>query len=141
MTALETDGSEMPAAELADATITDSRRTTFTSDGMGDAYAGTIEIVRGKKPKAFDLVFTSGPPEGMRNRGIYTLDGDTWTICLATRGDARPRRFRDARRYGLCARDAGARVARRERRIAERANAPRDRQTAPLNADPSLRSG
>ena len=29
----------------------------------------------------------------MRNRGIYTLDGDTWTICLATRGDARPRSF------------------------------------------------
>src|SRR5262249_6393606 len=74
------------------ATIT-VRDTEFTSRGMGNDYSGTIQLVPGKKPKAFDLLFTAGPPAGMRNRGIYTLDGDTWTICLATRGDARPRRF------------------------------------------------
>lgn len=92
VTSVEADGNEMPDAALPDATIT-VRDAGFTSHGMGDAYSGTIELLSGKKPKAFDLVFTSGPPAGMRNRGIYTLDGDTWTICLATRGDARPRSF------------------------------------------------
>jgi uncharacterized protein (TIGR03067 family) len=92
VTSLEIDGSEMPAAALPEATIT-IRGDAFTSRGMGFDYAGTIELSPEKEPKTFDLIFTAGPPEGMRNRGIYTLDDDTWTICIATRGDARPRRF------------------------------------------------
>jgi uncharacterized protein (TIGR03067 family) len=91
VTALEMDGSEQPAG-LGDATIT-VRGTTFTTHGMGDAYTGTIELVPGKKPKAFDLAFTAGPPAGTRQHAIYVLDGDAWTICIATRGDARPKRF------------------------------------------------
>jgi uncharacterized protein (TIGR03067 family) len=91
VTALEMDGNEQSGA-LPAATITVSG-SAFTTRGMGDDYAGTIELDPGKKPKAFDLLFTSGPPNGMRNRGIYTLTGDTWTICIATRGDTRPRRF------------------------------------------------
>ena len=89
---LETDGSAQPSNELADAAIT-VRGNRFTSAGMGDAYNGTIELFPRKKPKAFDLVFESGPPEGARNRGIYRLDDDTWTICLVTRGNGRPRSF------------------------------------------------
>jgi uncharacterized protein (TIGR03067 family) len=92
LTAVETDGNEMPDVGYADASIT-IRGTEFISHGMGDGYSGTIELLDAKKPKAFDLLFTGGPPAGMRNRGIYKLDGDTWTICLATRGDARPRSF------------------------------------------------
>ena len=100
VTSLETDGNETPEAALGEATIT-IRGDTFISRGMGYDYAGTIELSPGKKPKAFDLLFTAGPPEGMVNRGIYTLDGDTWTICLATRGDARPRRFATKADSGL----------------------------------------
>ncbi len=92
VTALETDGNEMAAAAFEDATIT-VRGSEFSSRGMGDDYSGTIELIADKKLKAFDLVFTAGPPAGTRNRGIYALESDTWTICLATRGDARPRRF------------------------------------------------
>src|SRR5690242_1418379 len=87
--ALEIDGVESP---LLNATITIDG-TRFTSAGMGDDYAGTVVIAANKKPKTLDLAFTEGPPAGMTNRGIYKLDGDEWTICLATRGDARPRGF------------------------------------------------
>jgi len=100
LASLETDGNAQPSNELADAAIT-VRGNRFTSAGMGDAYNGTIELFPRKKPKAFDLVFTSGPPEGTRNRGIYRLDDDTWTICLATRGNGRPRSFKTKPDSGL----------------------------------------
>src|SRR5215510_14329130 len=97
---LESDGSTRPSDDLTDAAIT-VRGNQFTSVGMGDAYDGTIELFPRKKPKAFDLVFTSGPAEGARNRGIYRLEDDTWTICLATRGKARPRSFKTSPESGL----------------------------------------
>src|SRR5215510_14971250 len=97
---LESDGSTRPSDDLTDAAIT-VRGNRFTSVGMGDAYDGTIELFPRKKPKAFDLVFTSGPPEGARNRGIYRLDDNTWTICLATRGNGRPRSFKTKPDSGL----------------------------------------
>ncbi len=92
VTFVETDGDEMPDVAFENAVIT-VRGDQFSSEGMGDGYTGTIAVFSDKTPKAFDLAFTSGPPAGMVNRGIYKLDGDEWTICLATRGDARPRRF------------------------------------------------
>jgi uncharacterized protein (TIGR03067 family) len=89
VSALEIDGAEQ---SFDGATITVDG-TSFTSAGMGDDYTGTVTLSPTKKPKAIDLAFTSGPPAGTTNRGIYKLDGDEWTICLATRGDARPRGF------------------------------------------------
>ena len=89
VTALEVDGAEQP---FGDATISVDG-TSFTTAGMGDGYTGIVTLSPDKKPKAIDLAFTSGPPAGSTNRGIYKLDGDEWILCLATRGDARPRRF------------------------------------------------
>lgn len=100
VTSLETDGNTLPPAGLTDASIT-VRGERFKSVGMGETYAGTISLFPRKKPRAFDLMFTWGPPEGTRNRGIYVLDGDMWTICLATRGNARPRSFKTRPDSGL----------------------------------------
>jgi len=114
VTSLAMDGDEVSNAAFTDATIT-IQGSEFTSTGMGNEYSGTIEIVAGRKTSAFDLVFTAGPPEGTRNRGIYTLDGDEWTICLATRGDARPKSFATRADSGLALetlqRDTGTRRA------------------------------
>src|ERR1019366_6726666 len=46
-----------------------------------------------KSPKTVDLNFTAGPEKGYRNLGIYELAGDTWKLCLATRGPIRPKNF------------------------------------------------
>jgi len=89
VTSLEVDGAAQP---IGDARITVDG-TSFITTGMGDEYAGVVTLSPDKAPKAIDLIFTSGPPAGTTNRGIYKIDGDEWTICLATRGDARPRRF------------------------------------------------
>lgn len=89
---LESNGQKMPAAAFdgAQIMIEDEK---FTSIGMGATYKGKIEFDDSKKPKTFDLIFTAGPQKGTRNLGIYKLTGSSWTICLATQGTERPRKF------------------------------------------------
>jgi len=89
---LESDGQKMPATAFSGARIVVNGRE-FKSLGMGATYEGTLEVDAASTPKAFDLLFTAGHAEGHRNLGIYQLDGDIWTICLATRGNKRPKKF------------------------------------------------
>ena len=37
------------------------------------------------------MKFDNGPEKGNTNLGIYQLKGDSWKLCLATRGTTRPR--------------------------------------------------
>jgi uncharacterized protein (TIGR03067 family) len=92
VTAFEADGRKMPAGAFQGSRIV-IKGNAFRSVGMGATYEGTIEVDQMKKPKTFNLLFTVGHAAGTRNLGIYKLDGDTWTICLATRGSKRPTRF------------------------------------------------
>jgi len=91
ISALEIEGSSMPAS--GSITI---EGDGFTTAAMGAEYSGRIEIDASKRPKRFDLVFTSGPHDGSRSLGIYQLDGDTWRICLGLAGHARPTSFTTA---------------------------------------------
>jgi uncharacterized protein (TIGR03067 family) len=92
VTALEVDGQAMPAAMLADARIT-IKGSRFTSTGMGGAYEGTLELDTSASPPRLDMKFDAGPEKGNTNLGIYQLEGDTWKLCLATRGTVRPASF------------------------------------------------
>ncbi len=88
--ALETDGNKMSAA--GSKIVLNGRR--FTTISMGGDYGGTVELGAKKKPKTFDLLFTSGPHQDEKSLGIYELDGDTWKICLAPAGvKTRPKEF------------------------------------------------
>jgi uncharacterized protein (TIGR03067 family) len=91
----------MPAAMIGRAQIVIAG-SRFTSTGMGVDYEGTVELHLAKKDvKGFDLLFTAGPPKGTRNRGIYRLSGDKWTICLSTDGGKRPTAFATTPGSGL----------------------------------------
>ncbi len=92
ITALEVDGQRMAAATLAGAHI-HIQNTRFTSTGMGAEYAGTLELDPSTSPRQLNMKFDTGPEKGNTNRGIYELDGVTWKLCLATRGDLRPSSF------------------------------------------------
>jgi uncharacterized protein (TIGR03067 family) len=96
----EADGWKMPPDAFAGSSIV-IKGTRFTSFGMGAPYEGTIELDETKQPKAFDLLITGGHAAGTRNLGIYKVDGDTWTICLAPGGKRRPRTFTTRAGTGL----------------------------------------
>ncbi len=91
VTSLEIDGQPFSASALKSQIVI--KKNKFKSIAMGAEYEGIVELEETKKPKTFDLIFTAGPEKGNRNPGIYKLDGDEWTICLATRGGKRPRKF------------------------------------------------
>lgn len=69
------------------------RGNRFSSIAMGATYKGTVTVHEANAPRAFDLRFEDGPEKGNTNFGIYELQGDTWKICLATRGSERPKEF------------------------------------------------
>src|SRR5262245_34353663 len=92
VTSLEVEGQKMTAGMLDGAQIV-IKGNRFTSTGMGAVYKGTLKIDATAKPARLDMKFSAGPEKGNTNLGIYKLDGDTWKLCLAMRGDVRPLKF------------------------------------------------
>jgi uncharacterized protein (TIGR03067 family) len=92
VTSLEVEGQEMPDSMLADARIL-IEGNHFTTTGMGAVYEGTLKLDASRRPPQVDMKFDEGPEKGNTNLGIYKLDGDTWKLCLATRGSVRPSKF------------------------------------------------
>jgi uncharacterized protein (TIGR03067 family) len=117
---LELDGLDMPAEPFEGAMIV-IENNNFTSLNMGATYEGTIEIDQTTDPKSFDMLFTGGHAAGTRNLGIYKLNRDRWTICVATRGDGRPERFATKPDSGLALETLGRAPARKGTRGKTRA--------------------
>jgi uncharacterized protein (TIGR03067 family) len=90
--ALEVDGNKMPESMLGGSQVV-VKGSKFDTVSMGAAYSGALTLDETANPKTFDLKFTDGPEKGNTNLGIYKLDGDIWTLCLATRGNIRPKTF------------------------------------------------
>jgi len=87
---LEMDGQSMTPPGDARVVIKGNR---FTSLGMGAVYEGTLELDASAKPAHIDMKFDKGPEAGNTNLGIYQFKGDSWTLCVATRGTVRPASF------------------------------------------------
>ena len=92
VTSLQVEGQKMTDGMLDGAQIV-IKGNRFTSTGMGAVYKGTLKIDAAAKPARLDMKFSAGPEKGNTNLGIYKLDGDTWKLCLAMRGDVRPTKF------------------------------------------------
>ncbi len=61
----------------------------------GKRFAGTrIELDPAREPKAIDVIPDGGPNRGERVLGVYKLEDDKLTICMAEPGKARPKEFR-----------------------------------------------
>jgi uncharacterized protein (TIGR03067 family) len=90
--ALEMDGEAMPAVMLGEARVV-IEGSRFASTGMGTVYEGTLELDASASPARLDMKFDQGPEKGNTNLGIYQVDGDSWKLCLATRGSVRPAAF------------------------------------------------
>jgi uncharacterized protein (TIGR03067 family) len=89
--ALELDGQEMGA--VPPHACIQVKGSRFTTSGMGAEYTGDVTLDPTANPKTFDLLFRTGPEKGNTSLGIYELDGDSWKMCLTTRGGKRPAKF------------------------------------------------
>jgi uncharacterized protein (TIGR03067 family) len=89
---LEVDGQATPAGMLGDARIV-VEGNRFASTGMGATYEGILSLDPAATPPRLDMKFDEGPEKGNTNLGIYQLEGNTWKLCLATRGTVRPASF------------------------------------------------
>jgi uncharacterized protein (TIGR03067 family) len=90
---LEVEGQPMPPTMLGAARIV-IKGKRFTSTGMGPVYKGTLKLDSSTKPPQLDMQFDAGPEKGNVNLGIYECNGDTFKLCLATRGTVRPSKFK-----------------------------------------------
>jgi uncharacterized protein (TIGR03067 family) len=65
-------------------------------------YSETFTVDPDKSPKAIDFTYTDGPRKGETVKGIYKLEGDTYTMCRAIKAeDERPKTFATGRDSGL----------------------------------------
>jgi uncharacterized protein (TIGR03067 family) len=61
----------------------------------GKSFAGTALVLDpGQDPKAIDVIADSGPARGKRVLGIYKIDSNKLTLCMADLDQPRPRQFK-----------------------------------------------
>ena len=89
---LEVEGHQMGSEMLAHARL-EIKGSRFTTIGMGAEYSGTLKLDNSASPARLDMKFTAGPEKGNTNLGIYEMNGNSWRLCLATRGTVRPATF------------------------------------------------
>jgi uncharacterized protein (TIGR03067 family) len=89
---LQMEGQTISGGMLANARV-EITGNRFSSLGMGTVYEGTVSLDDSAMPHQQNMKFDAGPEKGNTNLGIYEFNGDTWKICLSTRGEVRPTEF------------------------------------------------
>ncbi len=77
---MEFEGKAIPEDSFKDSqmTIVGDR---FTTKGRGESAEGTFTVDPTASPKTIDIAIVSGSGKKATILGIYTLEGDTYTIC------------------------------------------------------------
>jgi uncharacterized protein (TIGR03067 family) len=75
-------------------TVADRKHiVTWEEEGVPQRLDTMLTLDPTQNPKAVDILITAGPLKGKTRLGIYQIDGDTETVCLAQPGRNRPTSF------------------------------------------------
>ncbi len=87
------DGAQTPAAIVRTISrIVKGDHVVWKRDGK--SFAGTaIVLDPGQNPKAIDVIPDGGPSRAKHVLGIYRLENDELTLCMADADQPRPREF------------------------------------------------
>jgi len=99
-TAIQINGEKAPDKKLARTklVVKDDKFTALEDGEVSDE--STVRLDPAKEPRAIDLAFTAGPDKDKSVQGIYKLDGDVLTVCVAEPGKDRPKEFASAEGSG-----------------------------------------
>jgi uncharacterized protein (TIGR03067 family) len=88
------DGQEAPEGLVRSITRTvEKDHVVWKRDGK--SFAGTrIELDPSRDPRSIDVIPDGGKDRGERVLGIYKLEDDRLTICMAAPGKPRPKEFK-----------------------------------------------
>jgi uncharacterized protein (TIGR03067 family) len=90
---VEIDGKAIPMDELKESRLT-VKGQEYLFRFRDTRLDFTIKVDATQTPPAIDLVVADGPEKGAVYKGIFTVDGDKYTICRSTKsGQERPGAF------------------------------------------------
>jgi uncharacterized protein (TIGR03067 family) len=89
----EIGGRKMTAQELKRAKLVFKGDRYTVRRGTGPTVTGTVRLDPAKNPRTIDITDANGQYRGKTLLGIYILDGDKFTECFASPGNARPIKF------------------------------------------------
>ncbi len=82
-------GKEMSGTLFKNALMT-LKDNHFSTSQAGVVHEGVYIVDPTASPKIIDIVFTKGPDRGKVVRGVYSLEGDVYTICIGLNETTRP---------------------------------------------------
>jgi uncharacterized protein (TIGR03067 family) len=89
---IEVDGEQIPR-KFYEKDILTLKGKQFVSVVTGNTTHGIFKVNPIDKPMTIDLTFSDGPGKDQTQKGIYDLEGDTQTICVAKGNQKRPADF------------------------------------------------
>jgi uncharacterized protein (TIGR03067 family) len=93
--ALEAGGKAFPKEKVPDFTLVIAADGNATGKLPKGDLQYTMTVNPKKNPKTIDNLHTGGPQKGMKQYGIYKLEGDKWTVCMTRAGAEESERPKD----------------------------------------------
>jgi uncharacterized protein (TIGR03067 family) len=93
--ALEAGGQPLPKEAVPDFTFTVAADGKSTGQMPKGEFQATITVDPKKSPPTIVNAHESGPHKGMKQYGVYKLEGDKWTVCMTPPGVAEGDRPKD----------------------------------------------
>ncbi len=96
-TSATNDGRAMPEEIARELRLTLTPEGGYKTERAGQVlFDSSYSIDAGRTPKQIDMIGTEGDLRGKSAQGIYSLGGDTLTICYTMPGRVRPTAFESA---------------------------------------------